>query len=193
MVLLTAFAPFGPKGTITGTNASEVVLDQIMASPPKGLQSAVLTTGEAGLISYRKLLMDGEWTGLLAMGETGGITSDHIVLERFASVVNSPGLLPPIPWTGTEESLLAWEATADKKGGTRSAGAYWCNRLYLEALTRAEDNGNVPAALVHVPAVLGASLPIYGKRVAPLYERNACEVRAILHQMEATAGSAKRP
>ena len=187
MILLTAFDAFGPKGAVTGINASAVVLDRVMVLRPGRFHPAVLAAGDEGLTAYRALLQDGSWTGLLAMGETGGIRSDHVVLEQFASVVNNPGLLPPMPWNGTEQSLFAAQATAPRKGDVRSAGAFWCNRIYLEAMSWARGHGNRPVAFVHIPAVIGKSLPLYGRRVHGLYDHYAQEVLAILEQMESKA------
>ena len=68
---------------------------------------------------------------------------------------------------------------------------YWCNRIHLEALRWARGRGPVPVAFVHVPAVIGESLPLYGRRVAALYERFTNEVLAILDQMEAAAGGSR--
>ena len=188
MILLTAFAPFGPKGFLSGTNASEIVLHRVMALAPKRYHTAVLAAGKAGLATYRDLLRMGGWTGLLAMGESGNISSSHVVLEPFANVRASPGLLPPTPWTGSEESMFVSTAEAAKKGSRQSIGAYWCNQIYLEALTWAKAHGSVPAAFVHVPAVLGASIPVYKGRVSALYDRYAAEVIDILKQMEARSG-----
>jgi hypothetical protein len=42
----------------------------------------------------------------------------------------------------------------------------------------------VPVAFVHVPALIGESLPLYGRHVAALYKRFTGEVLAILDQME---------
>jgi hypothetical protein len=63
-------------------------------------------------------------------------------------------------------------------------GSYWCNRIYLEALRWANEKGSVPVAFVHVPALIGESLPLYGRHVAALYKRFTGEVLAILDQME---------
>ena len=188
VILLTAFAPFGPKGYVTGTNASQVVLDRVVAKAPGPLRTAILLAGKAGLDAYRGLLQEGGWTGLLAMGETGGIASGHVVLERVANIQNSPGLLPPNPWTGTEPSLFAATAASARQGGRYSIGGYFCNQVYLEALVWAKQHNGVPAAFVHVPAVPGEALPIYGKHVTALYDHYADEVIAILRQMAAKAG-----
>jgi pyrrolidone-carboxylate peptidase len=187
VILLTAFAPFGPKGLVTGTNASQVVLDRVAAKAPGRFRTAILPARQAGLDSYRGLLQEGGWSGLLSMGETGGIGSGHVVLERVANIQNSPGLLPPMPWTGTEPSLFAGTAESARQGGRYSIGGYFCNQVYLEALTWAKQHNGVPVAFVHVPAVLGESFPIYGKRVTTLYEHYTDEVMAILRQMEAKA------
>lgn len=122
------------------------------------------------------------------MGETGGIASGHVVLERVANIQNSPGLLPPNPWTGTEPSLFAATAASARQGGRYSIGGYFCNQVYLEALVWAKQHNGVPAAFVHVPAVPGEALPIYGKHVTALYDHYADEVIAILRQMAAKAG-----
>ena len=102
------------------------------------------------------------------------------------SAVTSAGmiLLRSENAAGTEPSVFAMEAEAPKRGGKASMDTYWCNRVHLEALRWASGKGSTPVAFLHVPALIGESLPLYGRHVAALYERFTGEVLAILDQME---------
>ena len=187
MILLTAFEPFGLKGWATGTNASQVVQSRILGASPGRYGSVVLPLGEACLGRLREALAGQPWTGVLALGESGGITSEHVVLEPFANDIARPAVWKLPVFSGQVASAFATDAKAPKRGGAGSMGAYWCNRVHLEALAWSRGRANAPVAFVHVPAVIGAALPVYGDHVEALYRRYAAEVQAILDQMQARA------
>jgi hypothetical protein len=105
MILITAFQPFGPKGRLLGTNASLEVLRRVDATRPGRYVTDVLAVGEEGLAAYRRLLSERAWTGLLPMGESGMIRSDHVVLEPLANIVERPGFVWPGRAAGTEPSI----------------------------------------------------------------------------------------
>ncbi|WP_424134837.1 hypothetical protein [Roseomonas chloroacetimidivorans] len=183
MILLTGFAPFGPKGWLAGTNASQEVLNRVLAQRPKRYHGALLQVGDEGLKAFRALLASQRWSGVFAMGE-GGLTSEHVILEPFANAIERPGLVPAGWFNRVEESSFALGAKAEKVGNPGSMGGYWCNRIHLEALRWARQQGGVPVAFAHIPPVLGEALPGYARRVRSLYERYTGEVFRLLDQME---------
>ena len=188
MILLTAFRPFGPKGWVTGTNASAVVLEGILTDRPDCYGSEILPTDAGCLPALGAALDRAAWTGVLAMGETGAIGSEHVVLEPFANVMARPSI-----WTfGRERMEAGFAATADALAlGGGSMGGYWCNMVHLEILRWSQAHAGAPAAFVHIPAVLGEALPLYGERVRGLYARYVEEVCGLLDQMEQAGMTAR--
>ena len=183
MILLAAFKPFGPKRFLTGTNASAELLALLLEQQSGRFGSVLMDVGPPALEQFRHALAERRWSGVFVMGESGMIASSHLVLEPEANVIEHATSRPVLPFDRTVTSAFAARAQAAKRGSSASMGAFWCNRVHLEALTWSENNGGVPVAFVHVPAVFGTSVPGYGWHVKQLFLRYADEASALLAQM----------
>ena len=124
---------------------------------------------------------------MLALGELGGITSEHVVLEPFANDIARPAVWKLPVFSGQVASAFA----TDAKAPSGAAPARWAPTGATGSISRrwpgVRGRADAPVAFVHVPAVIGAALPVYGDHVEALYRRYTAEVQAILDQMQARA------
>jgi hypothetical protein len=124
MILLTAFEPFGSKGWLKVTNASQAVQACIDRARPGRYGITVLPLGDGCRPALRALLNRQASTGVLAMRESGGIALGHVVLEPFANAIDRPSVwaLPGL----AAQLASPFAARAEAPGRWAPSGATGC-------------------------------------------------------------------
>lgn len=169
MILVTAFEPFGFwRGTVLRRNASlEVMAHLARRDWGMDVRYMRLEVSNEGIGRLRAALADLRPAGLLAMGESGRLPGDHVVLEPFAD----RDLLVPETDIATPDRLLSsFAARQGMRPEDSGIGAYYCNAAYWFGLRWAAQTGEPPVGFVHVP--------VAGKR-----EAHAAQVADILTAM----------
>ena len=151
MILVTAFEPFGfVRGRLLRRNASLEVMARLQARLGEDdVRFMRLEVGNAGIARLKAALAEFKPAALLAMGESGRLPGDRVVLEPFADHCQ---LVPDDDPSGPDRLFSPFAASLGARPEDSGIGAYYCNAAYWAGLRWAETQAETPpVAFIHVP------------------------------------------
>ena len=150
-VLLTAFKPFGLKGTISRTNSSELVGNQVHRRIRSEIDYHVLPVDATASLILEQLLQT-EPRGAVLMGEDISEFGLVRIEPRAFDPRRQVGLvrLPGAASTGSDfAQTLARRLPAAGVTCRQAIGTYYCNEIYFHALQWATAHKR-PVVFLHL-------------------------------------------
>lgn len=149
-ILVTAFSPFGLRGLFTKRNASRQVLRLLKTRYGEKYEYLVLPVDSKCETLLGDTLRSADPAGILSMGELLTLPPGHVRLEPAAVLAPGVSVWPRLGRYETVASPWAQSCEDSSLPETTGIGLYYCNRVYLTALSWANAK-NRPAAFLHIP------------------------------------------